>query len=173
MVLIFLVTLLMGFSFDAHATRRNICNSQMQAVEVQQMNFGDFAPAGGGTVTVTPVGARLASGVTLLGGTVNAGIINVSTPAFLDCYCYPLEITIRSTTTLDSPTDSMPLSNIVTNPASETVTVPKDQALSVNVGADIAVAPAQTAGTYNTATPYVIRFRFLRDSVGNGNRCPG
>ena len=147
----------------------------MLASETQQVSFGDMAPTAGGTVTVSTGGARTATGVTLLGGTVNAGIITVTSP-LANCHCYPLRISVRDqTATLVSGGNNMTMNNIVTSPTTAdaaTVGSAAGSSLQINVGADLAVGAAQAAGTYNTAgDTYMVRFRFLR-SPTSGNNCP-
>lgn len=175
LVLIFVLAILLGISVNAQATRRGDCNTALQTVEAKQIDFGNFAPNGGGTVSVTTGGARTSTGPTLLGGTVSAGNIDVSVP-LPDCHCYPLRIrVVTNNTDLTSGGNSMTMSNIVTNPTTaDTVTLPPGAGapLRIYVGADLAVAATQAAGTYNTTgTPYTIRLRLLRSPV-SGNQCP-
>ena len=170
-----LLGMLLQQSFSAQAARRNQCNSAMLASETQLIRFGDMAPSTGGTVTVSTGGARTATGVTLLGGTVNAGIITVTSP-LANCHCYPLRISVRDqTATLVSGGNNMTMNNIVTSPTTAdaaTVGSAAGSSLQINVGADLAVGAAQAAGTYNTAgDTYMVRVRFLR-SPTTGANCP-
>lgn len=173
--LLLLLGVLLAQSFTALAARRNACNSAMLASETQQVSFGDMAPNGGGTVTVTTGGARTATGVSLLGGTVNAGIMTVTSP-LANCHCYPLRIAVRDgNASLVSGGNNMAMNNIVTSPTTAdaaTVGSAAGSSLQINVGGDLAVGAAQAAGTYNTAgNTYTIRFRFLR-SPTTGANCP-
>lgn len=170
-----MLVILLVHSFTAQATKLNTCRANMLASETQQVSFGDMAPTAGGTVTVSTAGARTATGVSLLGGTVNAGIITV-TSTLANCHCYPLSINIRDgAATLASGGNSMAMTNIVTSPTTAdaaTVGSAAGSSLQINVGADLAVGAAQAAGTYNTAgDTYMVRFRFLR-SPTSGNKCP-
>ncbi len=170
-----LLVILLVYSFTVQAARLNQCNGSMLASETQQISFGDMAPTVGGTVTVSTAGARTATGVSLLGGSVNAGILTVTSP-LANCHCYPLRITVRdATATLASGGNSMAMSNIVTSPTTAdaaTVGSAAGSSLQINVGADLAVGAAQAAGTYNTAgDTYMVRVRFLR-SPTSGNKCP-
>jgi len=162
-------------SITAQAAKRNQCNSAMLASETQLIRFGNMAPTTGGTVTVTTGGARTATGVSLLGGTVNAGILTVTSP-LANCHCYPLRIVVRDkNATLASGGNNMAMNNIVTSPTTAdaaTVGSAAGSSLQINVGADLAVGAAQAAGTYNTAgDTYMVRIRFLR-SPTTGANCP-
>ena len=174
-MLLLLGILLLLHSISAHAARRNQCNAGMLASETQLINFGDMAPTTGGTVTVTPGGSRTATGVSLLGGTVNAGIITV-TSTRANCHCYPLRINVRDgNATLVSGGNNMAMGNIVTSPTTaDAVTVGSAAGSStqINVGADLTVGATQAAGTYNTGgDTYMVRVRFLT-SPTSGNNCP-
>ena len=174
-VLLLLGLLLLLHSISTQAARRNQCNNNMLASETQLINFGDMAPTTGGTVTVTTGGSRTATGVTLLGGTVNAGIITV-TSTLANCHCYPLRIAVRDgNATLVSGGNNMAMNNIVTNPTTaDAVTVGSaaGSSIQINVGADLAVGATQATGTYNTAgDTYLVRVRFLT-SPTSGNNCP-
>lgn len=162
-------------SMTARAARLNQCNAAMLASETQLIRFGNMAPSTGGTVTVSTGGARTATGVTLLGGTVNAGIITVTSPR-ANCHCYPLRIAVRDgNATLASGGNNMAMNNVVTSPTTAdaaTVGSAAGSSLQINVGADLAVGATQAAGTYNTAgDTYLLRIRFLR-SPTSGNNCP-
>ena len=170
-----LLVILLVQPFTAQATKLNTCRTAMLASETQQISFGDMAPTAGGTVTVSTAGARTATGVSLLGGSVNAGILTVTSPR-ANCHCYPLSIAVQdATATLASGGGSMAMSNIVTSPTTAdaaTVGSAAGSSLQINVGADLAVGAAQAAGTYNTAgDTYMVRVRFLR-SPTSGNKCP-
>ena len=109
------------------------------------------------------------------GGTVNAGIITVTSPR-ANCHCYPLGINIRDgAATLASGGNNMAMSNIVTSPTTAdaaSVGSAAGSSLQINVGADLTVGATQAAGTYNTAgDTYMVRVRFLR-SPTSGNNCP-
>jgi hypothetical protein len=147
----------------------------MLASETQLIRFGDMAPTTGGTVTVSTGGARSATGVSLLGGTVNAGIITVTTTR-ANCHCYPLRIAVLDgTATLASGGNNMAMNTVVTSPTTaDAVTIGSaaGSSLQINVGADLTVGATQTAGTYNTAgDTYTLRIRFLT-SPTSGNNCP-
>lgn len=161
--------------FSTQAAKLNDCRSAMLVSETLRISFGNMAPNGGGTVTVTPAGARTATGVSLLGGTVNAGIITVTSP-LANCHCYPLRISNPDgTATLISSANNMVMSNIITNPTTAdaaTVGSAAGSSLQINVGADLTVGATQAGGSYNTAgDTYTLRFRFLR-SPTSGNKCP-
>ena len=106
--------ILLALSFASQATNLNKCNKDLLASETQQLSFGALASSGGGTVTLSPVGARSRTGsVSLLGGTVNAGVMTVTSP-HANCHCYPLSIVVLDgTATLASGGNSMAMSNNV------------------------------------------------------------
>ena len=173
--ILILLGMLLMHSMTAQAATRNQCNTAMLASEILRINFGDMVPTTGGTVTVTTGGARSATGVSLLGGTVNAGIITVTSP-LANCHCYPLRISVQDgNATLVSGGSNMAMNNIVTSPTTAdaaTVGSAAGSSLQINVGADLTVGAAQAAGTYNTAgDTYLLRIRFLR-SPTSGNNCP-
>lgn len=172
---VFLCVVPLTLPFTVQAANRNQCNNAMLASETQQINFGDLAPNGGGTVTVTPAGARSATGVSLLGGTVNAGIMTVTSP-IADCHCFPIRINVRDgNASLESGGNNMTMNNIVTSPTTAdqaTVGSAAGSSIQVNIGADLAVGATQAAGSYSTAgNTYTVRFRFLR-SPTTGRNCP-
>ena len=158
----------------AQAATRNQCNTAMLASETQLIRFGDMAPTTGGSVTVSTGGARSATGVSLLGGTVNAGIITVTSPR-ANCHCYPLRINIRDgAATLASGGNNMAMNNVVTSPTTAdaaTVGSAAGSSLQINVGADLTVGATQAAGTYNTAADlYTLRITMLEGTTGK--KCP-
>ena len=173
--LLLLPGLLLGLSISSQATNLNKCDKDLLGSETQQISFGTFASYGGGTVTVSTGGARSSTGsVSLLGGTVNAGIITVTSPN-ANCHCYPLSIVVLDgTATLASGGNSMAMSNILTNPTTaDAVTVGSaaGSSMQINVGADLAVSAAQAAGTYNTAADtYTLSITMLEGTTGK--KCP-
>jgi hypothetical protein len=167
--------ILLGLSFATQATNLNKCNKDLLASETQQLSFGTLASSGGGTVTVSPAGARSRTGsVSLLGGTVNAGVMTVTTPNN-NCHCYPLSIVVLDgTATLASGGNSMAMSSITTNPTtSDAVTLGSaaGSSLQINVGANLTVGATQAAGTYNTAADiYTLSITLLEGTTGK--KCP-
>lgn len=170
-----LLVILLVHPFTAQATNLNKCNKDLLASETQQLSFGALASSGGGTVTLSPVGARSRTGsVSLLGGTVNAGVMTVTSP-HANCHCYPLSIVVLDgTATLASGGNSMAMSNIATNPTTaDAVTLGSaaGSSLQINVGADLTVGATQAAGTYNTAADiYTLSITLLQGSTGK--KCP-
>lgn len=170
-----LSVILLGLSFGSEATNINKCDKDLLASETQQVSFGSFASSGGGTVTVSTGGARSRTGsVTLFGGTVNAGIITVTSPN-ANCHCFPLSIVVLDgNATLVSGGNSMAMSNILTNPTTaDAVTVGSaaGSSLQINVGADLTVGATQAAGTYNTAADlYTLGITLLEGTTGK--QCP-
>jgi hypothetical protein len=120
------------------------------------INFGTMMEYGAGTVTVTPGGARSATGgVVLLGGTVNAARfrIRVNQDA---CIQNPLCITLPDTP-LTGPGTDMPMTNIVVDipqiPFAGTlptqINLPERTWVDVYIGADLNVNAGQAAGNYS------------------------
>jgi len=167
--------ILLALSFSSQATNINKCDKDLLASETQQLSYGDLASSGGGTVTVSTGGTPSSTGsVSLLGGTVNAGIITVTSPN-ANCHCYPLSIVVLDgNATLVSGGNSMAMSNILTNPTTaDAVTVGSaaGSSLQINVGADLTVGATQAAGTYNTAADlYTLRITMLEGTTGK--KCP-
>lgn len=123
------------------------------------INFGDMMEYGAGTVTVTPGGARSATGgVVLLGGTVNAAVFRIRVN---ENGCYginPLCITLPDTP-LTGPGTDMTMTNIVveipelsfSGTLPTQIDLPDRNWVDVYIGADLNVAAAQTAGDYSGA----------------------
>ena len=135
------------------------CEARLNLRSTQpDINFGDLMEYGAGTVTVTPGGARSATGgVVLLGGTVNAAVFRIRVNRS-GCYgINPLCITLPDTP-LTGPGTDMTMTNIVvdipelsfsgTLPAQ--IDLPERNWIDVYVGADLNVAAGQTAGDYST-----------------------
>ena len=162
--------ILLAMSFSSQATNINKCDKDLLVSETQQLSYGSLASSGGGTVTVSTSGARSRTGsVSLLGGTVNAGIITVTSPN-ANCHCFPLSIVVLDgTATLASGGNSMAMSNILTNPTTaDAVTLGSAAGSSLQIKGGGAT---QAAGTYNTAADlYTLRITLLQGTTGK--KCP-
>lgn len=122
-----------------------IIKATITATETTRMNFGTIsAAASAGTVKISPAGVVTSStNDTYNNPTTTAGVFSiVAEPS--------TALTISFTNgTLNNGVNSMALSNFTTTstPASNT-TAPTTGALTLNVGADLAVGASQASGSY-------------------------
>ncbi len=153
-----LTLLLLVFVIDATAATRRQCRQNMVLTEVQQLNFGNYEGATGGTITVDTNGVRTSSGPILAGGTVRAGIYEVSS-TIAGCEVYPVRIRYRGNPTLTGAGTAMPINTFTSNPPSLfTISPLANVPTTVYVGGNLDSGAAQTSGPY-TGT-YRVRFVF-------------
>jgi len=141
--------------------RRNQCNTNLTAVKVQDLSFGDYEGLTAGTITVSTTGTRTSTGPTLAGGTVTAAAFDVSN-TLSGCDYYPIRIRLPNNATLSGPATTT-ANNFTNSPASlfilsATPGVPT----RVYVGADLNSNINQAAGGYSTATPFQLRVNHRR-----------
>ncbi len=161
-------TLIAFFVTDAIAARpppgvprRNQCNNNLTAVNVQDLSFGDYEGTTSGTVTVTTAGTRITSGPDLAGGIVTAAAFDVSN-TLSGCDYYPVRIRLPNNTTLSGPAN-MTVNNFTNNPPSLFTLSPiPGVPTRVYVGADLISNNNQNGGTYITAAPFNVRFNHRR-----------
>lgn len=107
--------------------------------------LGRFVAAGGGTVVVSPAGARTTTGVIPLpGGTISAAGFNLVVSGTGKALRWTT-ITLPSSATLTSGSASMTLNAFTSNP---TGTFNGSLLTQLAVGATLNVSPNQPAGTY-------------------------
>lgn len=141
----------------------NKCNNKnsLAAVTVQGLSFGDYEGTIGGTVTVTPTGARSTTGPVLAGGIVTAAAFDVSNiePG---CDIYPVQITLPATATLTTGAVTMTADTFVSSPANQFMLSPiPGQPTRVYIGATLNSGVNQTGGAYTTATPFDVIFEHV------------
>lgn len=149
-----LLTVLMCLAIEAAAApgppNINKCNNRngLTAIPVQDLSFGDYVGSTAGTITVTPVGSRTASGPELAGGTVTAAVFDVSNNV-PGCDIYPVQITLPASTAIAFGTFTMTVDNFTSSPAGRfTLSATPGQATRVYVGARLDSGPGQSGGDY-------------------------
>lgn len=126
--------------------RRNIA-----ATETQSMNFGTISSGTtAGTVTLSPAGVRTST--LSYYGTSRPGIFTITGEPST-----PLTISFTNGT-LSNGANTMALSNFTTSTTPASSTTDSSGSLTLNVGADLAVAANQASGnytgTYNVTISY-------------------
>lgn len=166
--IIFMITFLPHFSAVAvqpppGVPKKNDCQKSLVAVNVVDIEFGNFDGATAGTITVTPSGSRSSTGPVLVGGTVNAAAFEVSN--FLaNCDYWPVRIQIQGVpTNLTGPGVAMLSEVYTTSPAGRfTLSATPGVPTQVNVGASLITGVIQTSGSYTTAAPFTMRFSHVQ-----------
>jgi hypothetical protein len=125
------------------------------------LNFGNVvASVGGGTVTITPAGARSAVGVTLpaVPGTVTPAHFNVTGTAN---FTYTIAIT-GTPVTVTSGANTMTVNAFTSTPVAGVGTGLLDGtgAQTIDVGATLVVGANQPAGTYVSGTPFTVTVNY-------------
>jgi hypothetical protein len=115
-------------------------------VKTRDLVFGRFVASSGGTITVTPAGARSKTGGVVLvnGVTATSASYNLTETGTGKSLTWTT-IALPSTATLSSGGATMTLSNFVSNPAN---TVPNG-ITTLSVGATLTVGPNQAPGNYS------------------------
>jgi hypothetical protein len=152
--------LLLAFMCDASAATRRQCRNAMVVTEVQQLNFGNYVGTLAGNIIIATNGSRTSTGPVLAGGTVSAGIYQVSTTRS-GCDGYSVRITYPGANgnRLTGAGSAMPFNTFVSNPPSGFSISPlANVPTTVNIGATLVSPAAQTAGPYTDT--YRVRFTF-------------
>ena len=164
---IFTIMLLVHFSADAKppppgTPKKNDCDKSLVAVNVIDINFGNFDGTEQGTITVTPSGSRSATGPTLVGGTVNAAAFDVSNP-LIGCDYWPVRIQIQGVpVNLTGPGVAMPSDTYTTLPTSPfNLSVTPGTPARINVGASLSTGATQASGSYTTTSPFTMKFSHI------------
>jgi hypothetical protein len=160
-----LVLVLTGISISTFAQVNATANTSATIVtpiaisKSVDMNFGNVAvSATAGTVILTPEGSRsLTGGVTLptIAGTVAAASFNVTGAAN-----YTYNITLPSSAlTISSGSNNMTVNAFASNPAT-TGTLNASGSQVLNVGATLNVGASQPAGSYTSASPFIVTVNY-------------
>ncbi len=144
---------------SATATATATIVTPITITKTTDMNFGNVAvsAATGGTVVMTPAGARSAtSGVTLpaTSGTVSAAAFTVNGQG-----TYTYAITLPSSVIISSSANTMTVNTFSSNPAT-TGTLSAGGSQTLNVGATLNVTAGQAAGVYTSATPFTVTVNY-------------
>jgi hypothetical protein len=163
--IIALALLLTGISISTFAQVNATANASATIItpiaisKAVDMNFGNVAvSATAGTVIITPQSSRsLTGGVTLptTAGTVAAASFNVTGAAN-----YTYNITLPSSgLIITNGTDNMTVNAFTSNPAT-TGTLNASGQQTLNVGATLNVAASQPAGSYTSASPFIVTVNY-------------
>jgi len=163
--LIPIAALLMTFSASAFAQASATATSTATIVtpisitKTVDMNFGSIATsASGGTVVLTPAGARSATGGASLpaaAGTVTAASFDV---AGEDGYTYAITLPSSVTLTRNSGAETMTVDAFTSNPTSTGELTAGAQTLTV--GATLNVGASQAPGTYVSGTAFTVTVNY-------------
>ncbi len=144
---------------SASATATATIVTPITITKSSDMNFGNVAVQAltGGTVVMTPAGARSAtSGVTLPGtpGTVSAASFTVNGQSG-----YTYSITLPAAVTIsDAASHTMTVDNFTSTPTPTGTLTGGTETL--NVGATLNVIMAQAPGVYTSATPFTVTVNY-------------
>lgn len=162
----FFVISILGLAFSASTFGQVTANANASATIVgpiaiartAHMNFGNVAVgASGGTVVITPAGARsVTGGVTLpaITGTVAAAEFTVTGA---DGYTYAITLP-GVATTITSGANTMTVGTWTSSPAATGTLTGGSETLTV--GATLNVAANQPAGTYLSGTPFTVTVNY-------------
>lgn len=122
--------------------------------------FGKFVAQGGGSVTVQPSGARMATGGVLLiasgAGTSASFTVSDSDPANAD-KSFIISLPPDGSVTLSGSSGSMAVNVFTSQPAETGTLVAGSQ--TVQVGATLTVNANQPAGNYSGSFPVIINYQ--------------
>lgn len=137
------LSLAMLFTAMAQADNRSI-----SITNTQGLSFGSFSADKGGTVTISATGMRTASGaVTLLSSDPGqAAQFAITTNRANLSY----NVTLPTNAKLTGPGSAMLLSQLTTNPFTDSCNTGKRGQQILAVGGTLAVENSQTAGNYST-----------------------
>lgn len=143
----------------ASATATATIVTPISITKTTDMNFGNIAvqSAAGGTVVLSPVGGRTATGSVTL--PVNNGTVTAATFTIGGSGNYSFSITLPSSElTITSGANTMTVDEFTSNPSGVGTLVAG--ALTLSVGATLHVAAAQPAGTYVSIVPFDVTVNY-------------
>ncbi len=144
---------------SATATSTATIVTPISITKTVDMNFGNVAVTStGGTVVLTPAGARSTTGgVTLpaTNGTVAAASFNVTGEG---TYTYAITLPSSVTLTRNSGSETMTVNAFTSNPSTTGQLTAGAQTLTV--GATLNVSATQAAGTYVSGTPFTVTVNY-------------
>ena len=133
---------------------------QIVLTNTRPLDFGRFVAQTGGTITVSPTGARSKTGTVVLlnSPTVGAAAFNVGkSNGGATNKSVAITLPGNGATRLSSGTNNMPLSAFVSSPAT-ILTVPNG-GVTLSVGATLTVAANQPRGSYKGTVPLIVNFQ--------------
>jgi len=126
----------------------------------RSLDFGRFIARSGGTITVSPSGARSSTGAVILLNSSSAGpaVFNVGTSnGGVSNKAVAITLPANGSIRMTSATGSMPLSAFVTSPA--TILMVPASGVMLSVGATMTVAAGQPRGNYTGSIPLIVNFQ--------------
>lgn len=133
---------------------------QIVLTNSRAIDFGRFVAATGGTITVSPTGARTRTGGVVLLNSPSAGaaVFNVGkSNGGATNKAVAITLPANGSVRMTSGANSMALSAFVTSPAS-ILTVPNG-GVTLSVGATMTVSPNQPRGNYTASIPLIVNFQ--------------
>jgi len=139
---------------------REACAQQINLVNTRGIDFGRFVAGTGGTVVLSPTGARTRTGGVILLTSPSAGpaTFNVSRSSNGGGNkAVIISLPANGSTRLTSGSNSMAVNAFNNSPATLTTVSVAGTALSV--GATLTVAANQPAGAYSGSFPLIVNFQ--------------
>ena len=150
---------------SATATASGTIIQPIKITKTVDMNFGNVAvSASGGTVVLTPASSRTTTG----GVTLPAFALGTVTAAAFDIEGapnYTYNITVPNTTTVvtnnvGSPAATMDVTTFLSDPTPAGKLDGTNGKQTIHVGATLAVAANQAAGTYLSGNPFTVTVNY-------------
>lgn len=134
-------------------------NAKQTFVAGQGLSFGRFVAGAGGSITVSPSGARSSTGgVTLLSSPASAATFtNTDTAPSRASNVVAITLPSDGSVTLASGANRMSLTKFTSNPAGTGVM--SGGSLSISVGATLTVGANQPRGSYSGSIPVTIQYQ--------------
>jgi hypothetical protein len=126
----------------------------------RSIDFGRFVARAGGTITISPSGARTSTGSVVLLNSPSAGaaVFNVGkSSGGITSQAVVITLPANGSIAMTSGANSMPLSAFVTSPA--TILSIPNGGLTLSVGATMTVAANQPRGNYTGSIPLIVNFQ--------------
>jgi hypothetical protein len=136
-----------------------LAHAQQSLVPTRSLAFGSFVAGTGGTVTVSPSGARSRSGgVALLSSPASAASFTFSDtdPAKANSACI-ISLPPDGSVALTGDSGSMPLTGFTSNPSNTAVM--SGGTLQFSVGATLNVGAHQPSGNYSGTVPITVEYQ--------------
>jgi hypothetical protein len=133
---------------------------QIVLTNSRALDFGRFVAATGGTITVSPTGARTRTGGVVLLNSPSAGAAVFSvgkSNGGATNKAVAITLPANGSVRLTSGANGMALSAFVTSPAT-ILTVPNG-GMTLSVGATMTVSPNQPRGSYSGSIPLIVNFQ--------------
>jgi hypothetical protein len=132
-------------------------NKTGNLTNTRSLAFGKFVAAGGGTITVSPAGARSKTGAVALisGGTISSASYTLTESGAGKSLSWTT-ITLPATATLTNGSATMQLSNFVSDPPNTFLGTGRT---IMTVGATLTVAPNQAVGNYSGSFSVTVNYQ--------------